>query len=96
MKWATILILMALVLAGCASTYTSHQDNSRYTADQVIYVAKAKSPSCIPAGLTTSWASQYLGNHQWLITKSCLMPSGKVISITQWDFYEDTGNLIQR
>jgi hypothetical protein len=96
-KWV-IYTLLGLLLSACPlSLACEHpQDVSRYTADQVIYVARAKSPSCIREGLTASWSAIYLDNHHWLVTKSCLTPRGELWSVTQWDFYEDNGGLNQR
>jgi hypothetical protein len=99
-KWVTYtllgLLLSACILFSACGRPQLNPDVSRYTADQVIYIARAKSPSCIREGLTASWGATYLGNRQWLVTKSCLTRMGQPWTVTQWDFYEDTGRLSQR
>jgi hypothetical protein len=95
MRWIA-LTLTVIIIASCLLACTPQQNVSRYTADQVIYVAKAKSPSCVREGAVASWDAQYMGDKKWLITKTCGGRLGYVFSKTYWYFYEDTGTLIQR
>jgi len=69
-----------------------------YTADQVIYVASANSPSCIPTKyLTPSWSAVYQPyNGYWLVTKKCSMKLTGATQYTQtWRFYEANGKLVK-
>lgn len=75
-------------------------DIPRYTADQVIAVAKAYAGECKGGGGSSflqalegttqfydaSWTTVYLGDGKWRVTKECW-------DITTWTFYEATGEL---
>ena len=71
-------------------------DTPRYTADQVIAVAKAFageecgynwwSPPPPGSSEKARWTTVYLGDGKWKVTKDCS-------SVTTWTFYEATGEL---
>lgn len=92
---ATIAVLLfCVVLAGCQSAPAP--DIPRYTADQVIAVAKAYAGD--ECGSTkwqqsrypkASWTTEYLGNGKWRVTKDCRPYAAK----SSWTFYEATGEL---
>ena len=76
----------------------------QYTADQVIYIASAHSPSC--GGITISgqfyayipsWSAEYQGNGTWLVQKTCLhYRTGFPVATYMggsWYFYEANGEL---
>ncbi len=99
MRWI-IYALLGILLSACPFSLACEHpqpktDVSRYTADQVIYIVKAKSPSCIRIGLEASYSAQYLGNKTWKVTKTC-EARGYTFSIDYWYFYEDTGWVEQR
>ncbi len=91
-----VAIVLALVIIGCAKTTEPSPDIPRYTADQVINVASANSPTCMYSVTTPSWTSEYIGNGTWLVTKKCITKWGAVMSTEQWNFYENTGKLTKR
>jgi len=83
------------------------KDISRYTADQVILVAKNYSPEprcwsyrealSQPGGVILceaewTWAVEYSGNGIWHVDKKC--PCNDMI--LQWYFHEDTGKFTRR
>ena len=95
-----VLLCIVLVAAGVLWYHSTSQDIPRYTADQVIEVAKSYSPECPTLGRvpafqawestdpsSPSWAVEYLGSGKWLVTKDCPTKT------TYWHFYEDTGKL---
>ena len=68
-------------------------DIPRYTADQVIAVAKAYAgEECAVSewwwgeSNEARWTTVYLGNGKWEVSKEC-------VSVTTWTFYEATGEL---
>lgn len=67
-------------------------DTPRYTADQVIAVAKAYAgEECLNRWFVgesneARWTTVYLGDGKWRVTKECA-------SVTTWIFYEATGEL---
>jgi len=78
-------------------TPTQDFDIPRYTADQVIAVARAYAGD--ECGITrwqherfpeASWATVYGGNGQWKVTKNC----GSFPGSKSWIFYEATGQLV--
>ena len=100
----SLVILFLLPLCACAGTESSQveRDVPHYTADQVIYVARAAAPECVPAKLATSWDVEYFSHGKWSVTQTCYVAYGygvdqrKVYSTRQYYFYEDTGKLVQR
>lgn len=91
-----ILLMCALLLGGCASsTPEPAPDVPRYTADQVIAVAEAYSPSILIRYETLSWKVLYVGQGTWLVAKSCVDRLGRNSgTVASWYFYEDTGKLV--
>ena len=92
-----IILVIGLVFSfGCEEEKPIKQDIPRYTADQVIYVARAAAPKCFSDRMTASWSVEYLSHGNWLVTKTCYWdtyPSKIKHSTTQYYFYEDTGTL---
>jgi hypothetical protein len=100
--WQVILLCLAVAALAVAGTllFIRQVDEPRYTADQVIAVAKAyageecggDSGDSIPFPPwgeepdEASWTTVYLGDGKWEVTKECL-------SKTTWTFYEATGEL---
>ena len=95
-----VLLCIVLLAVGSLAYYHLSLDVPRYTADQVIEVAKSYSPECPMLGRvpkfrawentdpsSPSWAVEYLGSGKWLVTKECPSATG------YWHFYEDTGKL---
>jgi hypothetical protein len=83
------------------------KDISRYTADQVILIAKNYSPESEcwgyreapsqPGGVVRcdakwTWAVEYTGNGLWYVDKKC--PCHDII--VKWYFHEDTGKFTRR
>ena len=65
-------------------------DTPRYTADQVIAVAKAYvGEECV------GWATVYLGHGKWMVTAECEPKYPWLVENTEvtWTFYEATGEL---
>ena len=74
-----ILVILAILLAGCSPSYTPEVDTSpRYTADQVIAVVKAKYPYCFRRG-TLSMDSPPFAQSSISVT---FVPSGRY-----WECY---------
>lgn len=65
-----------------------------YTADRVIYIANANSPTCYNQKATPSWTAEYTGNDQWTVVKKCMLRPGYAVSAETWTFYENTGKLV--
>ena len=104
--WQVILLCLAVAALAVSGTLlfirqteeeTPQLDIPRYTADQVIAVAKAYAgEEC--SGPTVWWLEEpnearwttvYLGDGKWRVTKECA-------SVTTWTFYEATGELKPR
>lgn len=93
------LAVAALAVSGTLLFVRQTEDIPRYTADQVIAVAKAYAGEC-GDGLVSpwsrerepydaSWTAVYLGDGKWKVTKQCA-------SVITWTFYEATGELKPR
>ncbi len=72
-------------------------DIPRYTADQVIEVAKAYAGEECGAGRIAEyydpkWTTTYLGDGRWEVTKDC-SHVGSGLGKSTWIFYEATGEL---
>ena len=98
--WQVALLCVAIAALAVAATLLfirQTEDIPRYTADQVIAVAKAYAgeecggafPSWGQEPSEASWTTVYLGNGEWQVTKECA-------SVTTWTFYEATGELKPR
>ena len=100
-----VLGCIVLIAIGSLAYYHVSRDVPRYTADQVLVVARSNSPNCKYTSLLpylfsqappkteyveASFATEYLGDGVWRITKTC--PSNTKGSGC-WYFYEDTGSL---
>lgn len=98
----TAVLVLALGVIGCAQTQTPAPppDIPRYTADQVIAIAAANSPSSgSVAYMRPAWTAEYIGNGRWVATKRYVLANGQEaggVSREQWDFYESTGKLTKR
>jgi len=99
-----VLLCIVLVAAGVLWYQSTSQDIPRYTADQVIEVARSYSPDCEYSRFhklrlwetefpEPSFAVEYIGDGVWRITKTC---SANSIYDGRWHFYEDTGKLVKR
>lgn len=101
MKWLLLFCLIPILLLGaCAQNQAANPapDIPRYTADQVIAVAKAYSPG-IPLRqcLESSWKVAYMGQGTWIVGKYCVDRFGRSGGLlASWYFYEDTGILESR
>jgi len=100
--WQVALLCLAIAALAVAGTWlfirqteerTPQVDMPRYTADQVIAVAKAYAGECSvypwrpeSESYEASWTTVYLGDGKWRVTKECA-------SVTTWTFYEATGEL---
>ena len=100
--WQVALLCLAVAALAVVGTLlfirqteenTPQVDIPRYTADQVIAVAKAYAGECDPnrwlaesEAYDASWTVVYLGDGKWRVTKECA-------SVTTWTFYEATGEL---
>ena len=89
------LAIAALSVLGTLLFIRQTEDIPRYTADQVIAVAKAYAGEECGGGsrwweyvepYDASWTTVYLGDGKWRVTKECA-------SVTTWTFYEATGEL---
>ena len=89
------LVIAAIAVAGTWLFIRQTEDIPRYTADQVIAVAKAYAGEECGGGSfppwsgepdEASWTTVYLGDGKWKVTKECS-------SETTWTFYEATGEL---
>ena len=97
--WQVILLCLAVAALAVMGTllFIRQLDEPRYTADQVIAVAKAYAGEECGGGsfpmwseyvepYDASWTTVYLGDGKWRVTKECA-------SVTTWTFYEATGEL---
>jgi len=103
--WQVAILCVAIAAIAVAGTWlfirqteerAPQVDIPRYTADQVIAVAKAYAGECGGGDPTrwwegvepydASWTTVYLGDGKWRVTKRCA-------SVTTWTFYEATGEL---
>lgn len=113
--WQVALLCLAIAALAVLGTLLYIQqteekapeiDIPRYTADQVITVAKAYAGEECGGGPTrwwseypepydASWATVYLGDGKWKVTKEC---AGQyrwdtTTVVGDWTFYEATGEL---
>lgn len=105
--WKVALLCLAIAALAVAGTLlfirlteeeAPQVDIPRYTADQVIAVAKAYAGEECGSSLDVSWTTVYLGDGKWKVTKICtrVIPwSGRneIVSKSDWTFYEATGEL---
>ena len=101
--WQVALLCVAIAALAVVGTWlfirqteekAPQVDIPRYTADQVIAVAKAYAGEECGGGsyswsvepYEASWTTVYLGDGKWRVTKECG-------SVTTWTFYEATGEL---
>ena len=103
---AALAVLVTLLFIRETEERAPQQDIPRYTADQVIAVAKAYlGERCADAPLGhEKWTTVYLGNGQWRVTRLCSrqegagpLPwsgySGESTFESDWTFNEATGEL---
>jgi hypothetical protein len=90
---AALAVLGTLLFIQQTEEKDPQPDIPRYTADQVIAVAKAYAGECSrypwqsnSNDYDASWTTVYLGDGKWRVTKECA-------SVTTWTFYEATGEL---
>ena len=111
--WQVALLCLAIALFAVSGTLlfirqteekAPQVDLPRYTADQVIAVAKAYAGECYLGGswwqgnvefYDASWTTVYLGDGKWKVTREC---GGQYRWDTttvpsEWTFYEATGEL---
>lgn len=100
--WHIILLCLGVSLLAVGGTLLLTQqaeeeapqpDIPRYTADQVIAVAKAYTgEECggkwVLEPYEATWTTVYLGNGEWAVTKNC-----SSYGVGTWTFYEATGHL---
>lgn len=97
--WQVILLCIAvaaLSVLGTLLLIRQTEDIPRYTADQVIAVAKAYAgEECEERDSlfrtwgdepNVKWTTVYMGDGKWRVTKECW-------SLETWTFYETTGEL---
>ena len=100
--WQVALLCLAIAAIAVAGTWlfirqteeVPQVDTPRYTADQVIAVAKAYAGECYRGSrwlgtgefYDASWTTVYLGDGKWRVTQECAL-------VTTWTFYEATGEL---
>lgn len=94
----TAVLVLAFGITGCSQTQTTPKpDIPRYTADQVIAVGQANSPSIprnYPQITHLSWSAQYLGKGIWIVKKSGLGQLGNNLGqLEAWYFHEKDGQL---
>jgi len=102
--WQVALLCLAVAALAVAVTllFIRQVDEPRYTADQVIAVAKAYAgEEC--AGQPSEdekWTTVYLGNGKWKVTRECSgqgqLPWSTTTEVSDWTFYEATGELKPR
>jgi len=109
MAVAALAVVGTLLFIRYTEENTPQVDVPRYTADQVIAVAKAYAGECSygsswskyiggsAAGGTydANWTTVYLGDGKWKVTKEC---GGQyrwdtTTVVGDWTFYEATGEL---
>jgi len=104
---AALAVLGTLLFLRETEERAPQQDIPRYTADQVIAVAKAYAGECggdssrwsgyLPEPYDARWTVVCLGDGKWKVTKEC-SGGGEVpwvgYSVSEWTFYEATGELI--
>ena len=102
--WQVALLCLAVAALAVAGTLlfarqtedrAPQVDMPRYTADQVIAVAKAYAGEECGSSrrwqeyvepYDASWTTVYLGDGEWRVAKKCG-------SVEEWTFYEATGEL---
>ena len=109
--WQVALLCLAIAALAVVGTLlfirqteerTPQVDIPRYTADQVIAVAKAYAgEECAGQPSTDEkWTTVYLGNGKWKITRECSgqgqYPWSTTTGVSDWTFYEATGELKPR
>ena len=97
-----VLVIVANII-GCDQTDTPpppQPDIPRYTADRIIYIANAYSPTCWNKQSVPKWSVEYLGLGVWAVSKRCVLKSGfeplPSLDREKYYFYESTGKLIKR
>ena len=104
--WQVALLCLAIAALAVAGTllFIRQVDEPRYTADQVIAVAKAYAGEECGGGsmwseyvepYDASWTTVYLGDGKWKVTKECegQYPWDTTTVVGDWTFYEATGEL---
>ena len=111
--WQVALLCLAIALFAVSGTLlfirqteekAPQVDIPRYTADQVIAVAKAYAGECggrwsqylpeLPEPYDASWTTVYLGDGKWRVTKECSGAPWETRTVVEdWTFYEATGEL---
>ena len=112
--WQVALLCLAIALFAVSGTLlfirqteekAPQVDIPRYTADQVIAVAKAYAGEECGGGpyrwsgesYEASWTTVYLGDGKWKVTKECPgAPWTTTTVVSDWTFYEATGELKPR
>jgi len=101
MAFAALAVVGTLLFIRYAEESIPQVDTPRYTADQVIAVAKAYAGECNGSGeveaYDASWTTVYLGDGKWIVTRECEpeIPWESAV-ISEWTFYEATGELKPR
>ena len=97
------LAIAALAVSGTLLFIRQTEDIPRYTADQVIAVAKAYAgEECADqSALDEKWATVYLGDGKWKVTRECSYQGqywwgSRRTVVSDWTFYEATGELKPR
>lgn len=102
-EWMIIIGLLAVAIFAGSKFFEGYSGNtnnnavpfttSRYTADQVIYVAAASVTYTPYQGTTPKWTAIYQGNGTWMVTLQYVYKTGDVRASQTWTFYETTGRL---
>jgi len=91
-------VLLALAFLMACGTPAPPPDIPRYTADQVIEVAKAGTHNPLPdwqrAKVDITWTAEYMGEGYWKVTRNIFVKNGgRFYSGASWKFNERTGKL---
>jgi len=96
------MVLIPFLIIGPVFTVGCTQpDITRYTADQVIAVAQAYSPT-LPEGLRKqpaindkpAFSAEYMGEGVWMVKKYAVSNyTGGQSCLEKWHFYESNGKL---
>ena len=96
---AALAVLGTLLFVRQTEDIAPQQDIPRYTADQVIAVAKAYAgEKCAgQPSLDEQWTTVFLGDGKWRVTRECSYQgapwSKERTVVVSWTFYEATGEL---
>ena len=96
----TAVLVLVLGIISCAQTQAPPPDIPRYTADQVIAVAKAGAINPLTPFYREKtdelWSAEYIKYGVWRLKREFVLKRvGSLYSVDWWQFNEDTGKLIK-